>query len=515
MPRNLLLIWTHEQRADSFPACGNSQVHAPSLDRLAAESFLFENAYCTQPVCTPSRATIMTGVWPHTHGCVDNKQPLPTVFPTLAEIVGPSHDTAYHGKWHLGDEVIPQRGFHDWVSIEDLYREFYSRPHHLDTLSDYHHFLVDAGFPPDCKPLVGRGNPGDTQRVFSRDFAAAMAEQYTKAAFLGDTASRYLRSRSGSSKPFVLSVNFLEPHMPFFGPLNAEYEPASVDVGPAFAQAPPDGHSLRHRVLAAEFYHQGCDGFTLRTPAQWRRVRANYRGLVTMVDHAVGRILQALDESGMADDTLVVYTSDHGEMMGDHALIGKSVFYEPAVKVPLMIRAPWLSQTGVHVPGRVSQIDLAPTILDLLDLPAPDHLQGISRGDVLRGQADLADNDIVVEWNESGGPRPPIGPFTGEQISRVHNARYRSLITHDAWKLNPSATDHHELFHLESDPHELHNLIHAPEHTQRTASMRHQLQAWQRHTGDDAALTLKRIHPRFARIDELSATVEWHTASPR
>ena len=495
MPRNLLLIWTDEQRADSFPAYGNDQVHAPAMERLASESFLFENAYCTQPVCTPSRATIMTGVWPHTHGCVNNNQPLPSEWPTLAEMIharadATTYDTAYHGKWHLGDEVIPQRGFDEWVSIEDLYREFFSRPEYLETLSDYHHFLIESGFPPDHRPVIGEANPHDTQRVFSRNFAAAMAEPYTKAAFLGDTASQYLRERGeqGSDTPFVLSVNFLEPHMPFFGPLNAEYDPDALDVGPAFARMPPEDASLRNRVRAADFYQRGSDGFTVQSEAQWRRVRANYFGLVTMVDHAVARILDALDASGLADDTLVVYTSDHGEMMGDHSIIGKSVLYEPAVKVPLMIRAPWLSRTGTRVPGRVSQIDLVPTILDLLDIDPPDHLQGVSRGGVLRGEADLSGNDVVVEWNESSRPRRAIGEFTAEEVTAVHNSRWRSLISHDGWKLNLCATDRDELYSLDADPHEMTNLIDDPAQVERVSEMRAKLRALQAATGDAAPL---------------------------
>ncbi len=124
---NLLFIWTDQQRADSLPCYGNAFASTPHLDRLASESFIFERAYCTQPVCTPSRASILTGLWPHTHGCISNNYPLAPESRTIAEQVGDRYHCAYYGKWHLGDELSPQHGFDDWVSIEDgIYRAYYS-----------------------------------------------------------------------------------------------------------------------------------------------------------------------------------------------------------------------------------------------------------------------------------------------------------------------------------------------------------------------------------------------------
>ena len=133
MPRrpNLLFIFTDEQRADTMRCYGNHYVRTPALDALADESFIFESAYVTQPVCTPSRSSIMTGLYPHTNGCVNNKIPLRAGTRTLAEFLPQEYATAYMGKWHLGDEIFAQHGFREWVGTEDHYRGTYSTPERL------------------------------------------------------------------------------------------------------------------------------------------------------------------------------------------------------------------------------------------------------------------------------------------------------------------------------------------------------------------------------------------------
>jgi arylsulfatase A-like enzyme len=392
--RNLLLLWTDQQRADTMACYGNDQIETPHLNRLSEESFVFRNAYCTQPVCTPSRASILTGLWPHTHGCVSNNVALPKEVKTIAEILPPQYRCGYYGKWHLGDEIVPQRGFDDWVSTEDeSYRPYFSKPELLERRSDYHHFLVKSGFYPDREAADGA-------RIFSRPFAAGMAEVFTKAAFLGREAARFLRSQSGN-RPFCLSVNFLEPHPPMFGPLNHLYDPDTLPVGEAFLKAPPKKAATRLRCAHTRKMSEGVKiikfmHYPLKTEWDWRRVMANYYGLVTLVDRAVGEILKALEDSGQAENTVVAYTSDHGEMLGDHQLLGKGVFFEPSVRIPLLVRAPWLSGGPRMIDGRFSQIDLLPTLLDLLGQRIPDGLQGCSRCPVLTGRESLAEYDVVV-----------------------------------------------------------------------------------------------------------------------
>jgi arylsulfatase A-like enzyme len=144
---NLLFIWTDEQRADTMAAYGNHRIHTPNLNKLAGQSIVFENAYVTQPVCTPNRSAVMTGLWPHQSGCVKNNIPLPSDIPCLPELLDDiDYCTAYMGKWHLGDEIFAHHGFEEWVSIEDGYRRYYSEGRDRNKRSDYHQFLTENGY---------------------------------------------------------------------------------------------------------------------------------------------------------------------------------------------------------------------------------------------------------------------------------------------------------------------------------------------------------------------------------
>ena len=146
---NLIFIMTDQQRADTMAAYGNDVIQTPNLNTLAAESFVYERAYDSQPVCTPARSTIMTGLYPHTNGCVTNGTPLRTDTQTLAEMVSDDYRTAYMGKWHLGNELEPQHGFTEWVTTEDIYNRPDKRPEEAGRFSDYHRFLLANGFTPD------------------------------------------------------------------------------------------------------------------------------------------------------------------------------------------------------------------------------------------------------------------------------------------------------------------------------------------------------------------------------
>jgi len=211
---NLLFIWTDEQRYNTMAAYGNEKIRTPNLNRLADKSVVFKKAYVTQPVCTPSRSSVMTGMWPHQNGCLKNNIPLPKETKCLPELLNdPEYRSAYMGKWHLGDEIFLQHGFDEWVSIEDNYIAHYREGRDRNLRSDYHHFLARKGYKP--------GKRG----TFGRSFAASLPIEECKPKFLEMRACDFLRSNRGN--PFVLYINFLEPHMPFTGPLDDMYDPTS------------------------------------------------------------------------------------------------------------------------------------------------------------------------------------------------------------------------------------------------------------------------------------------------
>lgn len=484
---NLLLLWTDEQRADTIGAGGNPQIRTPNLDRLAERATVFDQTYCAIPVCTPSRATILTGLWPHTHGALHNNIPLRLETPTIAEILRPKgYRCGYAGKWHLGDELQPQHGFLDgWSSMEDGY----VKDHRHAGFSTYHQWLVAHGFtPPDHAP--------DGARVFSRTTAARLPEAAGKPAFLADAACRFLDTVD--RQPFLLSVNFLEPHMPFTGPWDGMYEPGEMALPESWHREPDETVPLRYRLRRDE-YRRHNPHVTTDDELGWQALKARYWGLVSLVDKYVGRILDHLEALGLADDTLVVYTSDHGDMMGEHRLVGKGVAYEGATRVPLLLRHPAL--TPRHVTTPVSQIDLVPTLLDLLGCDLPTHLPGRSlRPLIEEGDTAPQTAEIVIEWSGAAqgvtadGHRIAAPDSAGVDAAAVRalSAQQRT-IRRGRWKLTVDEAGDHELYDLEVDPQEHINLLGRGSATPITAQkaageLWMRLLAWQQRTADPLRL---------------------------
>jgi len=484
--RNLLFLFTDEQRADTMDAYGNSLIETPNLNRLASESVVFERPYVTQPVCTPSRSSLLCGLYPHTTGCIENNVPLPADVACLPELLaGQDYVTGYHGKWHLGDEIFAQHGFDDWQGIDDGYAEYYSSGRDPEARSAYHHFLVSQGYEP---------SPGNR---FHRAVVARLPEEVSKPAFLGQEASRFIRENQDN--PFVLFVNFFEPHMPFSGPRDGQYDPDGIPLPESFHDLPGEDQPLKLRLFRRAQYAHGNHSLSLRTEADWRRVIANYWGLCSLVDTYVGQILDTLNECGLRDDTIVVYTSDHGDMMGNHHLLAKCVMFDEAATVPLLLRLPG-QKSARTVSGPVSQIDLLPTLLDLMGQPIPDHLQGKSLMPILdQGDDVTLEDDVVVEWN---GGNNGFGDIVGdvsipesmmqiasvEEIVAAHRDPVRSIITPDGWKFNCSPLGEHELYNLNDDPLETHNLASEVEHLPLMRDLVDRIRRWQAYTDDSVEL---------------------------
>lgn len=481
MPRhNLLFIFTDEQRPDTMAAYGNTLIQTPYLNRLADESVVFEKCYVTQPVCTPSRSSILTGLWPHTNGCTANNIPLRPETPCVPEMVDGCR-TAYFGKWHLGDEIYAQHGFDHWVSIEDGYIAHYGPDRDRNARSSYHHYLVSKGYVPE-----------DPRNTFPRIQAARMPEEDCKPAFLAHEVSRWLHSVSKDER-FIAYVNFLEPHMPFTGPRDHQYPPESVALPGNFDNLPVERNHLRTRLLQRSYYLHGHEGMPLRNEFDWRRLIANYWGLVSQVDAALGRILETLAACGLDDDTIVVFSSDHGDMMGSHRLLAKTVMFEESARTPLLVRAPGLRPRIERAP--VSQIDLGPTLLDMLGERGPDTLQGRSLRPLLETGRLEGDSDVFVEWNgansgisklERDETPDGLAPLaTPEEIRASLRDPIRTIVTADGWKLNWSPDlGQHELFNLRDDPLETRNLYASEDCREQVGVLRRRLDAWGARTGD-------------------------------
>ncbi len=453
---NLLFLWTDQQRADTMAAYGNSRFRVPAMNRLASQSVVFDRSYVTQPVCTPSRSSVMTGLWPHQSGCVRNNIPLKTETKTVPELLGDSaYRTGYMGKWHLGDEVFAQHGFEEWKAIEDgIYRKYYSAGRDRNARSAYHHFLVRLGYKP--------GEAND----FSRNFATRLPVEHSKPSFLANEASNFILNHR--AEPWMLYVNFLEPHTPFGSALDDLHseEEAPLKNVPGTPLGPEPAWYKRRR------------GEVQAQRDKLQRQARNYAGLCSLVDQALGRILWTLEATGQAENTIIVYTSDHGEMMGAHGLMAKQVMYEEAMHVPLLVHAPFRRIKPHHVAQPVSHIDIVPTLMELLGKKDPG-LAGRSMVGML-ADGTRPDYSVFLEW-------------TADRNDSGEGPNGRTVVSPDGYKLVLYDTDQSMLFDHNKDPRELNNVYGKPEYAAVQAKLRKQIEEWQQKTRD--VLPLPEISP--------------------
>jgi arylsulfatase A-like enzyme len=456
---NLLFLWTDQQRANTLAVYGNRGYHVPVMNELASRSIVLGRCYDSQPICTPARSTVMTGSYPHQNGCVNNGIPLRRETKAVPELLNDSaYRTGYMGKWHLGDEGSAQHGFQEWVSME--------RKGGIRT--SYHDFLAQLGYKPD------------SETDFSREFAARLPFDHGKPAFLAGRASEFIMKNR--REPWMLYVNFLEPHPPYFGPLRDLHSdteaPLPPNYGPGVEREPVTYQRKREAPRHLTDEELGLDVSPSEANSKegrrdaFRVLNRYYAGNCSNVDHALGRILWALEASGQADNTIIAFTTDHGEMGGAHSLAQKSVMYEEAIHVPMLLRVPWRQSRQIVVPQPVGHIDLVPTILELMQgKPAPESLPGESWLGLLAGKARREDH-VFIEWKTDKDVRSDA----------------RTAISPDGWKLVLYEKDNCMLFNRNRDPLEMSNLYYRSEHRATVRKLRNRIQKWQEQQRDTMPL---------------------------
>ena len=506
---NIVFMFSDQQRYDTMSCYGAGHMNVPSLNELSEESFVFKNAYVSQPVCTPARATLMTGLYPHTAGPTVNMISLPENSKVISEMISDEYYKGYMGKWHLGNDIERQHGFNVWRSTEDSHGTGYSHRQLNNETSSYTEYLISKGHRPDINPEGEGGEIGFSllgvesgQRVptFSSNAHFDMPEEDQMASYLAQEACEFIDEHK--DRPFVLYVSTFEPHSPYHGPFMDQYDPGTLPVGPAFLKK-PESASLVNKVRAdyfMKFMLEGVDQTEdpyimnyaahredITTEMGWRTLRAHYMANIGLVDKMVGKINQAIKDAGIEDNTIVVFTSEHGDMMGDHGMLEKRSMFEESSRVPLLIKVPWLSNPNRVIDGSVSHIDLVPTLLDLIGENVPQHLQGKSLLSVLEGSEDLSENDVFISWNGYDNSVPDR--FLGDhRINRMLRLPWRTVVTPDRWKLALCAGDQCELYDLNNDPYEMINLFNDPDQKDRIRDMAARIRVWQIQTGDEVPL---------------------------
>lgn len=466
---NLIFFLPDQQRADTIACYGGKKVHAPNLNKLASESLVFERAYVTHPVCTPSRSSLMTGTWPHINGCTRNSVALDRRFRSFAELIADKdYRTAYVGKWHLGDDGPARRGFHQWISTEEP--------------GDYTNFLTAMGLTPDKK--VG---------AFSELAISNLPVELSRPKFLEKHACEFIEKHFRD--PFILVVAFVEPHSPYNGPLNDEHPLSEIDLDPTATLPESDNIPLRYRLMREwqqaraildrqRLPHQFFFGIT---PDEYRSIKQRYLGLVTLVDQSIGAILGCVERFGLSDNTIVVHTSDHGDSLGAHHLFAKEVMFEEAARVPFLIRLPGQKRSKL-VPQPVSHIDVVPTLLDLLGQPKHPQCAGKSLQPLIQEEA-LSPESIFIEWAPN---RTKVVKGTSlaprRAVKRAIDESTRTVVSSDGWKLCLRDKDLNELYNLNADPLETRNLYADREYASVISRYTDEIHRWQKSTNDKVRL---------------------------
>jgi arylsulfatase A-like enzyme len=462
---NLILFLPDQQRADTLACYGGVKVHAPNLNKLASESVVFERAYVTHPVCTPSRSSLMTGTWPHTNGCTRNSVPLDRRFRVFPELMDDKdYCTAYVGKWHLGEEGPAGRGFQQWISTD----------HH----GDYTDFLLSRGITPD-KPN-GR---------FSESAISNLPIELSRPKFLEQHACDFIEKHQRD--PFILVVAFVEPHSPYNGPLNDEHPLDQMDLDVTATLPESEDIPLRYRLMrewqqAEAILDRERLPFQLFfgiTPEEYRSIKQRYLGLVTLVDQSIGAILACLERLALTDDTIVVHTSDHGDSLGAHHLFGKETMFEEAARVPLLIRLP--AQTKSNIIQRpVSHIDFVPTLLDMLGQPKHSQCAGKSLLPLIR-EEEVPPENIFVQWAPNRTKIKRGSRLARRRmVKRAVEESTRTVVSPDGWKLCLRDKDLNELYNLKEDPLETRNLYSDRQYASVISRLTGEIHRWQQSTDD-------------------------------
>lgn len=465
---NIVFICTDQQRYDTLGCYGNTRISTPVIDRLARDGVLFEQCYVQNPVCAPSRASLITGRYPHAHGLYANGVALPPDEQFFSRALAEAgYDCGTIGKLHQAacqhGRTEPRRddGFRFFQWAHD--------PTHGSPENAYHRWL-EQYHPTLYARAMSRG-PGRGGGHEAVGFDTMPTEAHYSH-WVGEQALDFLRSRAAhSEQPFFLWANFFDPHHPFVAPQEYldRYDPATLPRPVGRPGELDDGPEIL-RLASTASYAGRARGFTDYSAAAIQQIIAAYYAMVTLVDDEVGRIMGALDELGRAENTVVVFTSDHGEMLGDHQLLLKGpLFYEGAVRVPLIVRWPGQLPAGARRPDLVQWLDLCPTFLDLAGLPPLPGNQGQSLLPLARGDAEApARGWAICEYRDSGHPYdPPV------HATMLRQGRYKLIVHHGV----PATTRRRdgELYDLEADPQELHNLWRDPAHAQTRIELQESL----------------------------------------
>jgi arylsulfatase A-like enzyme len=502
---NFLFIITDQHRADHLGCCGNPIVQTPNIDSLAASGARFERFYTATPICMPNRATFMTGRMPSLHGVRQNGIPLSLTATTFVDVMrAAGYDTALIGKCHLqsingnipvvgmperspnrpmppehlreADNTLTKHGRYDqelpstWHNEPDFEPSlpYYGFSHvdlaigHADkAVGHYARWLNARHSDPDSLRGAKNQLPGNDY-VAPQAWRTRIPEELYPTSYVAERTIAFLeRHENSHNKPFFIQCSFPDPHHPFTPPGKYwnMYDPRSVSLPLSFnsAERPIPSH-LRKLYDERELGRSNRNGqrvFAI-TERETREAIALTYGMITMIDDAIGRIIARLKALGLAEDTVVIFNSDHGDFMGDHQLLLKgALHYQGLVRVPFIWADPAARNPGVVNSHLCGTLDLAKTILHRAELEGHNGMQGESLLPAVEGK-ETGHDSLVIEEHQRRG-----------YMGFDNNFRARTLMTRDYRLTLYQGVDWGELYDLANDPAEMRNLWDEPELKQK------------------------------------------------
>ncbi len=450
---NVIFILTDDQRWDQLGCEGHPYLKTPHIDRLAKEGVRFSNMFVTTSLCSPSRASFLSGLYANTHGVTNNFTDYPrdlASFPRRLQENG--YQTAYIGKWHMGEADDSKRpGFDYWVTHKGQGKYY------------------DTTF-----------NVNGTRKV--------VPGYYTKV--VTDMALNWLDKKQ-SSKPFLLILGHKAPHTPFTPEKKYEHVFDGIEVNYPHSAFHLEGKPkwIKQRLDTWHGIYGPLYGFREKFPDRdaaavldFERFSKSYTASIISVDDSVGRIYETLRKKRLLENTVIIFAGDNGMFLGEHGMSDKRAMHEPSIRVPLIVRYPKLVRPGSVIDQQVLNIDLAPSVVEMCDAPALKNIHGKSWVQLLKGKTEGWRTAWYYEYNYE------------KQFPYTPNVRG---IRTDRWKYmryphGDGKPDRHmaELYDLENDPGENINLIYKPEHKKLVAKLRKQLDQLMAETGEQAWKTM-------------------------
>jgi choline-sulfatase len=477
---NILIVMADQLTPGALAMYGNRVARTPHLDRLAANGVVFESAYCNSPLCAPARYSLLTGQLPSRHGGFDNAAALSPEAATYAHYLRHAgYRTILAGKMHfIGADQL--HGFEERLTTDIYPADFTWTP-------DWRHPEVRPSWYHNMRSVTEAGPCVRTNQLDYDDEVVFAARRK-----LFDLA------RDADRRPFCLTVSLTHPHDPYA--IADEYwqlyDDADIDA-PRVPHTPEneDAHSRRLRSVI-DIARDPVDA------AQVRAARRAYYGAISYVDEQVGRLLCVLEQTGQMENTIVVFTSDHGDMLGERNLWYKMNFFEPAARVPLLVHAP-ARFAARRVKESVSAVDLLPTLIDLAhggalapDADLPLDFTGRSLLPHLQGQG--GHDGVEAEYLAEGALAPIV------------------MLRRGPYKFIHSPADPDQLYHLDSDPDELHNLAADPgPHADALARLREDVRArWDLDALNTQVLASQRRRRLIGAANALGARHAWDYQPP-